>query len=199
MEEEEWILLALVPKLIGAPDAEQRLERAWMERTIRARGLSSRGIVEIPAYEPGDRVRVDCRHSRLSSGPPNRWRTAYENVEVRKADVERLAREARGSHAPAASPPKQAPQSLTHQANSPAGEAEREKSLTLAQSLALELNRLFPAGRPAMRRPELLKHMRQEAGENLGVFELTTLDRAMRELGWPTRRPKRAKLRQPSR
>ena len=66
-----------------------------MERSIRARGMRSGEAepVELPAYEPGDIVRIDCRHSRLFSGPRNRWVPAYENIEVRKADLERLVGE----------------------------------------------------------------------------------------------------------
>jgi hypothetical protein len=91
--EEEWILLVLAARLIG-PDAKQRLERAWMERTIQARDMKG----GIPPYEPGDLVRIDCRHSRLFSGRANRWYPSHENVEVRKADAERLALEASGAH-----------------------------------------------------------------------------------------------------
>jgi hypothetical protein len=78
-------------------------------------------------------------------------------------------------------------------------DAEREKSVTRAEAVASELSRLHPAGRPAKQRDELLREVHKAAGEKLGVFGLTTLDRAMRLLGWTTRRPKRAKAPLPSR
>ena len=95
---------------------EQRLERAWMERSIRARGMRSGEVepVELPAYEPGDIVRIDCRHSRLFSAPRDRWVPAYQNIEVRKADLERLVGEAEGV-TPSAS--NQAPQSVSSEAS----------------------------------------------------------------------------------
>jgi hypothetical protein len=116
MPKDEWTPLALAPRFIGTPDAEQRLARAWMERTIRVRGRrpGKAEFVELPAYEPGDIVRIDCRHSRFFSGPRNRWVPSYENIEVKKADLERLAREAKGVTAPA---PNQAPQSAPGEAS----------------------------------------------------------------------------------
>jgi hypothetical protein len=116
MPEDEWMPLSLAARFIGTPDAEQRLAREWMERTIRARGIRSGNAepVELPAYEPGDIVRIDCRHSRLFFGPRDRWVPAYQNIEVRKADVERLAREAKGV---TASAPNQAPQSAPGEAS----------------------------------------------------------------------------------
>jgi hypothetical protein len=130
----------------------------------------------------------------------------YQSVQMRwadvkrlaQADVERLARAA-SEAATSAAPPKQGPQSQAHPAHGAAAEAEREKSVTLAEAVASELSRLYPVRRPAKQRNELLKDVRSAAGEKLGVFGLTTLDRAMRSLGWTTRRPKGAKAPQPSR
>jgi hypothetical protein len=159
MPEDEWTPLSLAPRFIGTPDAEQRLERAWKERTIRARGIRSGKAepVELPAYEPGDIVRINCRHSRLFSGPRNRWVPAYENIEIRKADLERLAREAKGAPASALN---QAPQSAPDEASarglSPAelgrkgglksAEKRRDKPwMQFAKDAALRLHKKNPA------------------------------------------------------
>jgi hypothetical protein len=106
----------------------------------------------------------------------------YHSVQVRKADVERLTQEARGNHAPTASPPQQTPQSIPDAANAPAAEAG-----PLTKKVASVLLNLYPDGRPTMRLEELAKHVREAGGKQLGEFRLTTLRRAMRLLGWPMR------------
>jgi hypothetical protein len=204
LAESEWISLALACLVLtraGIRDAAQLLQRAWEQGTLCLRGIRQPEPepVEIPAYRPGDGVIFDCRNSSLSSAPRNRWAPIYQNVEARTADVERLDREAREAAAPDGPPPTKALPSSALLANLPMGVTERQKSDTLAEALASELHHQYPAGRPAMRRAELRARMLEVAGDKLGVFELTTLDRAMRLLGWTTRRPKAAKPRQPSR
>ncbi len=118
MPENEWILLArawlaLATARIGARDAAQhaahRLQRAWEEGALHLRGVphaipQTREPVEIPAWEAG-RLRLDCPRSRL--GRPRLW--DYHSVQVRKADVERLAREAGGNRAGAETQAQAAP------------------------------------------------------------------------------------------
>jgi hypothetical protein len=200
MEEDKRISVEDAADIIGTPDAEQLINWAWKQGTARLRGGPATGgpSVEIPSNEGG---KVDCANSRIGAGE---LFTAYRNVTIpwddvvrlTQVDVDRLLRWAERATAPQ---PKQALQSSTHPANRSSGQTEREKSVTLAEEVASELDRLYPAGRPAKRRTELLREVRQAAGEKLGIFEMTTLDRAMRLLGWTTRRPKGAKARQPSR
>jgi hypothetical protein len=193
---QDEIFVADAADFIGKSRGKRLINQAWKQKTIRLRGVrpGESEPVEIPFNEGG---RVDCKKSRIVMG---RLCTTYLSVtmkwpEVRRlaqADVERLGREAKEVAASAAPWSKQGRQSPTHPAIGPAGEAEREKSVTLAEALASELSRLYPTGRPAKRRAELMERVRKAVGEKLGVFELTTLDRAMRLLGWTTRRPKRA-------
>jgi hypothetical protein len=204
----EWLWLTLAVERIGMPDAEQRLQRAWFEGTLHLRGTPStipetKEFVEIPWSEAGH-LRLDCRHLRLVRGSRRLWFIAYRSVQAWTADVERLAQADVENMEPKAAsagpPPMKALPSPALPANALEGDAEREKSGTLAEALASELRRLHPTGRPAMRRAELRGRVLDVAGDKLGVFELTTLDRAMRLLGWTTRRPKPAKRRrQPSR
>jgi hypothetical protein len=130
MPEDEWLWLTLAVGRIVAPDAERRLNRAWLEGTLRPRGVAStipetHEFVEIPAYESG-RLWLDCRHNRLLRGSRKRHATAYDRVQVRRADVERLSQEARATHATAASPPmEQAPQSAASTTRTTVAEAGR--------------------------------------------------------------------------
>jgi hypothetical protein len=130
MPEDERLWLTLAERRIGAPDAERRLQRAWREGTLQLHGVRStipetHEFVEIPAYETG-RLWLDCRHNRLLRGSRKRHATAYDRVQVRRADVERLAQEASGTHATAASPPlEQAPQSAASATKTTVAEAGR--------------------------------------------------------------------------
>jgi hypothetical protein len=195
MADDDWISVAEAARIVRIADACAFINWGWKRKLILLRGVPIGGgeLVDIPGNE-GDKI--DCRKSRVVTG---RLFATYQHVIVRRAELERLAQ--------VRAPPSQ-PLNLSaaitsvseaHPASSPAGEAEREKSETLAEALASELSRLYPTGRPAKRRAELMASVRQTAGNNLGVFELTTLDRAMRQLGWTTRRPKRAKPPQPPR
>jgi hypothetical protein len=209
MLKNEWTRVADAPALIGAPDAAQRLRRAQREGTLRLRGVKSSvgphtpEPVEIPSSEfrwltldiSGERL------IRLSSRGKHSF-PVYTRVEVWTADVERLAREAKGATAPVSSPPRlQTPQSAARGANAPAAadESVAGKNITMPEAVASVLHRLFPDGRPAKRLEELAEDVREAAGENLGEFRLTTLRRAMVLLGWPMRPPKSAKPGQPSR
>jgi len=90
MPEDEWLWLTLAVRRIGAPDAVQHLNRAWLEGTLRLRGVPStipetHEFVEIPAYETG-RLWLDCRHNRLLRGSRKWHATEYDRVQARRAD-----------------------------------------------------------------------------------------------------------------
>jgi hypothetical protein len=104
MPEDEWIWLALAWRALaarfGALGAAQRLQRAWMLGNLRLRGArrsipKTDEVIEIPASEAG-RLSLDCPQSRIvrisSQGRRRLWE--YQNVQARKADVDRLAPEA---------------------------------------------------------------------------------------------------------
>jgi hypothetical protein len=100
MPENEWTWLALALARVGARDALRRLQRAWLEGTLRLRGVKTsasdeaRELVEIPAHEAG-RLRLDCVRNQLLWGSVRRHVTEYRSVQARTADVERLAQETR--------------------------------------------------------------------------------------------------------
>jgi hypothetical protein len=99
MAKEGWIFLALAAALIGR-DAPRRIQLAWMLGTIQLRGIPhaiprAYEYIEIPASEAGS-LTIDCRRSRV--GRPRLW--SYRSVQMRKADVERLARQAREAASP---------------------------------------------------------------------------------------------------
>jgi hypothetical protein len=116
----------------------------------------------------------------------------YHSVQVRKADVERLAREAGGNGAVAETQAQAAPSDedavppyaheadMKPQTTAPAA----QEAGPLTRAVARWLRHLFPDGRPAMRLEELAALVRKEAGKRLGDFKLTTLKRAIR-LAWP--------------
>jgi hypothetical protein len=111
MPENEWRDLALAWRAAaryGARDAAQRLQSAWGEGTLQARGIRSTipetdEVVEIPASEAG-RLTFDCPRSHivLLSSRGRRKLTYYHSVEVRTAADERLAQQARQNRTPAA-------------------------------------------------------------------------------------------------
>jgi len=124
MEGDEWIALATAAAFIGTRDAPRRIQRALMLGTVRARGVIVPGVrsdlppegspVEIPASEFAS-LGIDCARSRVIPGERARRRvTVYAAVEVRRANIEALARE--GGEI-AASPPTQAPESVSGAAN----------------------------------------------------------------------------------
>jgi hypothetical protein len=205
-----------------ARDAEQCLQRVWEEGTLPLRGVptgpGSHEAVEIPASEAGNHW-LDCPGSRIfrGRGPGLPRLMDYRSVQVRKADVERLAREAGGNGAVAetqaqAAPPDEGAAAETGAQAAPpdegaaapdAQEADTKPQTTapeapeagkLARAVAGWLRHLFPDGRPAMRLEELAALVRKEAGKRLGDFRLTTLKRAIR-LAWPSGQtgPERAK------
>jgi hypothetical protein len=53
----------------------------------------------------------------------------------------------------------------------------------VVKAVAVELRRIFPKGRPALRVDELMVRVKDAAGENLGVFSGRTLERAV-ALAW---------------
>jgi hypothetical protein len=88
--------------------ATRRLQSAWGEATLQARGIRSTipetdEVVEIPVSEAG-RLTFDCPRSRvvLLSGRGRRKLTYYHSVEVRTVADERLAHRARENRVPAA-------------------------------------------------------------------------------------------------
>jgi hypothetical protein len=194
-----------------ARDAEQRLQRAWEEGTLPLRGVptgpGSHESVEIPPSEAGNHW-LDCPGSLIFRGRgPGRPRLMdYHSVQMRKADVERLAREAGGDTAGTetqvqASPPDEsavAPDA--HEANAKPQEEEAasdaQEADTKPRAVASWLHRLFPNGRPPGRsNKDLGDSVRRKAGEKLGGFSPRTLDRAI-QLAWPRQTsPKRAKAR----
>jgi hypothetical protein len=100
----------MAPRLIGTRDAAVGLQRAWMLGDLQLRGVphaipNTDEVVQIPASEAG-RFAFDCPRSsivRLSSqGRRRLW--VYQSVQARRADVERLAREAGVQRAPLTRP-----------------------------------------------------------------------------------------------
>jgi hypothetical protein len=91
MPEDEWALTDEAASIIG----ERRVQRAWRDPSFPFRGVRhaiprTREPVEIP-YVDRRRLDLDCRRRR--AGRPQLW--DYELVEMRTADIERLAQEAR--------------------------------------------------------------------------------------------------------
>jgi hypothetical protein len=127
MPENEWTWLALAPARIGTHDAPQRLKRAWLEGALFLRGVphaipETQEVVDIPASEAGHLL-LDCARSRIVrlSSQGRRRLTYYRSVQVRTADIERLAGDARGNRAAdtavaqEASPAVSTPQEQTRQ------------------------------------------------------------------------------------
>jgi hypothetical protein len=189
MADDKWISVADAADFIGTPDAARLINLAWKSRTYRLRGVrpGESEPVEIPLNERG---RIDCVTSRVVVG---RLLTAYHSVTMKwadvkrltQADVRRLTQEARGAAASATPPPNEAPQAAS---NADIFEAEAGP---LVRALALELRRLFPKGRPALRNGELMERVEKEAGDQLGVFSPRTLERAI-ALAWPRAKRQRA-------
>jgi hypothetical protein len=218
MPEDEWAKLALAWRAaaarFGPRDAAQRLQRAWLEGTLRVRGVPSiipetREVVEISASE-ADRLTLDCPSSRIVrlSSRGRRKLMYYHSVEVRTAGDERLAQQGGGSHAVAplaeqapvppdqglpveqARPPLEQTPSLEH---APQGNPEPDileaKAGELVKEVALRLRRLYPPGRPrGVSREDLVRRVCKAGGEGAGgklePFSFSTLKRAMR-LAWP--------------
>ncbi len=169
--------------------ATQRLQRAWEEGALPLRGVPStipetREAVDVPASEAG-RLSLDCRRSWIVRG--GKRAPAYTRVQVRKADVERLAREAGGNQAAAG-------------AREQPVASDAQEADTKPQAVALWLRRLNPKSRPpGLSNKELGERVREAAREKLGKFSQRTLDRAV-VLAWPRQTtPNRAKPRQTSR
>ena len=136
-------------------------------------GPGSHEAVEIPASEAGNHW-LDCPGSRIFRGRGPGWRRLmdYHSVQVRKADVERLAQA--GERAVARNPRQAAPQRWPKLRRRPRrrmrarwplcsrsrhefaddGPAAQEAG-PLVRAVASELRRLFPKGRPALRNDEL--------------------------------------------
>jgi hypothetical protein len=180
MEGGEWIALATAAALIGTGDAPRRIQRALMLGTVRARGVIPQAVrsdippegllVEIPASEFAS-LGIDCARSRALPGERERWRvTVYAAVEVRRPDIEALARE---DEKAAARAPGQGGTA-----------SDRQEASALVSALAAKLREMFPGGPPALRNEELARQVRAAPGVRLGVFSLRTLVRA-RSLAWP--------------
>jgi hypothetical protein len=202
MPEDDWTWLklaqlALVARL-GARGAEMRLQRAWEEGALTLRGVAStisetREFVEIPASEAGH-LWLDCPRSRLLRGWGRRRLTAYHSVQVRKADVERLAREAAGNHvaiqpqAQAESPDEAAAVAVPEEAGGNQATLPLIMGTGKAATIAWWQRRIYPAGRPGKSLDEMETDVRQAAstgpGKGLGVFSRSTFKRAVR-LAWP--------------
>ena len=91
MPEDEWTLVDEAALIIGT----RRVKRAWRDPSFTFRGVPhaiprTRGPVEIP-FADRRRLVLDCHRKR--AGRPKLW--DYEFVEMRTADVERLAVEAK--------------------------------------------------------------------------------------------------------
>jgi hypothetical protein len=135
MDVGEWIPLATAAALIGARNAPRRIQRALMLGTARARGVILPGVrsdippegllVEIPASEFAS-LWIDCERSRVIPGERTQWRvTVYAAVEVRRADIEALAREDEEIAAPPLD----------------------EGASVITGALAVKLREMFPSGR----------------------------------------------------
>lgn len=103
MAENDWIPLATAAALVEDDNWLKQIRRALVLGAVTARGVIPQGmrsdippegeLVEITAHEFAN-LRIDFLRSRLVPIDRARWRvTVYAVVEVRRADVERLARE----------------------------------------------------------------------------------------------------------
>lgn len=103
MAENDWIPLATAAALVEDDNWLKQIHRALVLGAVTARGVIPQGmrsdippegeLVEITAHEFAN-LRIDFLRSRLVPIDRARWRvTVYAAVEVRRADVERLARE----------------------------------------------------------------------------------------------------------
>jgi hypothetical protein len=230
MPEDEWTLVAEAASIIF--DGERRIQRAWRDPSIPFRGVPhviprTREPVEIPFAERA-RLVLDCRRQR--AGRPRLW--DYEFVEMRTADMERLAQEARP---PTPQPPRAAraadairrdvttviapnrrsyysidrgrvvlaapdfPTAHAAFADRPVSEAPPpqpaqsvpcalvpEGVSELTRKIMTALGRRFPKGRPHRRRFDIFKTLQKDYGEEIGVFSMRAMDRAIHEL-WPPR------------
>jgi hypothetical protein len=195
MPEDEWLWLTLAVGVIGAPDAEQRLNRAWQEGTLRLRGVPStipetHEFVEIPDYETR-RLWLDCRHNRLLRGSHKRHATAYDRVQAKRADVDRLAQEARRGYPTAAPPPNQAPPSVASAAKTTVAEAGRaggKKSGVKRREgrkwvpHATELAKAAYLRNPAYWNTEIAKEIEDNWSSRVTCPERKTLERFVSEL-----------------
>ena len=193
MGKDKRVSVADATDFLGTPDAAGLIERARKLGTARLRGVrpGETRPVEIPADESG---KLDCVASCMVDG----LFTTYERVTIAWADVEQLAqadvkRLVQEASTPASPPRKQAPPGAS---NADILEAEGGR---LMKTVAVELRRQYPDGRPARRVSQLLDDVKEKAGKRLGVFEKRTLERAML-LAWPraegSRTPKAGKARQ---
>ena len=103
MAENDSIPLATAAALVEDDNWPKQIHRALMLGAVKARGVIPPGmrsdippegeLVEIPAHEFAS-LGIDFLRSSLVPIDRARWRvTVYAAVEVRRADVERLARE----------------------------------------------------------------------------------------------------------
>jgi hypothetical protein len=128
MAEDRWISVADAADFLKTHDACRLIQRSWKLGTIRLYGVrpGESEPVEIPSNEGG---RVGCKKSRIVIGS---LFTTYQSVTMAWADVERLAqaqadaerlaqadaeRLLQEGKTPASSPPKQAAQSPSNEAN----------------------------------------------------------------------------------
>jgi hypothetical protein len=171
MSDELWMLLAEAAKFLGPQYLPGRIKGMGM-RGVRP-GEST--LVEIPASEVKG-LRINWVHTSLTLG---RLGIMYQNVQMRWADAKRLAQaDVRLLLAMEAQTP---PSTREGASNADISEA---KAGPLVKEVALELRRIFPKGRPALRNAELMERVKKAAGEKLGVFSLRTLERAI-ALAWP--------------
>jgi hypothetical protein len=192
MPENEWTWLALAPALIGTRDAPQRLQRAWLDGTLHLRGVphaipETHEVVEIPASEAGHLL-LDCARSRIVrlSSQGRRQLTYYRSVQVKTADIERLAREARENRAantamaqapspPATTPPEQMKQN--------AAETLAPKATRLVRAVAAALRKEWPKGRPDIGVDGMQKVVHDNYPKTkIGTCSKTTVERAIRWL-----------------
>jgi hypothetical protein len=201
MPEDEWTLVARAASIIF--DGERRIQRAWRDPSFPFRGVPhdiprTREPIEIPSAERA-RLVLDCRRAR--AGRPRLW--DYHSVEMRTADSERLAQEAR-------TPTPQAPHPATTvgavaaatgaapaSANTPVSEAPSEQPpqsvASVAETLAPKASRLvrkvaaallkeYPEGRPDKDVEWMLQDLRSKYPKTKIGRGKRTLERAIQYL-----------------
>jgi hypothetical protein len=218
MPEDDWIWLKLawlgLAARFGAHGAELRLQRAWEEGALTLRGIAStipetRQVVEIPASEAG-RLWLHCPRSQLRRGSGRRWLADYHSVQVRKADVERLAQEARtpgsqpsrvssavdagGRDADAAvvptvaidvvnTPVSEAPPEQPPQTVASVAKTLAPKASALVRAVAHALRKKWPDGRPQKTVYQILESLHADYPKTkIGACGETTLERAIHYL-----------------
>jgi hypothetical protein len=173
MADERWLLLAEAAGFIGK-HGDRFIRQARRLKLIPFRGVRAAESepVEIPFSEIGP---IDCESSRIGDGMITSWRDVmmrWDDVKrLAQVDVDRLLQKTQ-----------KLPSAREGASNADILEAEDG---WLVKTVALELRRHFPEGRPrGLTRDKLILWVHKKSDGNIDLFSPATLDRAI-ALAWP--------------